>query len=315
MKCGIMGVGDNMNDLIIGSHVSYNGTEGLVGSVLEALSYGENTFMFYTGAPQNTIRSSIDMELTSLAHKTMEEQGIDIKNVIVHAPYIINLANDKDEDKFNFGVNFLKQELKRTEMLGVNKVVLHPGSHVGLGTEKGIENIIMALNMALDSDKGPIILLETMAGKGTEVGITFEELNEIIKGIKYQNRVMVCMDTCHMFDAGYDLSDFDKILEEFDSVVGLSKIGCIHVNDSKNILGSHKDRHENIGYGEIGFDNLIKIIYHDKLKEVPKILETPYVSKDEGKDRTYPPYKHEIEMIRNKKFDENLIDEIREDYK
>lgn len=315
MKCGIMGVGDNMNDLIIGSHVSYNGTEGLVGSVLEALSYGENTFMFYTGAPQNTIRSSIDMELTSLAHKTMEEQGIDIKNVIVHAPYIINLANDKDEDKFNFGVNFLKQELKRTEMLGVNKVVLHPGSHVGLGTEKGIENIIMALNMALDSDKGPIILLETMAGKGTEVGITFEELNEIIKGIKYQNRVMVCMDTCHMFDAGYDLSDFDKILEEFDSVVGLSKIGCIHVNDSKNILGSHKDRHENIGYGEIGFDNLIKIIYHDKLKEVPKILETPYVSKDGGKDRTYPPYKHEIEMIRNKKFDENLIDEIREDYK
>jgi len=315
MKCGIMGVGDNMNDLIIGSHVSYNGTEGLVGSVLEALSYGENTFMFYTGAPQNTIRSSIDMELTSLAHKTMEEQGIDIKNVIVHAPYIINLANDKDEDKFNFGVNFLKQELKRTEMLGVNKVVLHPGSHVGLGTEKGIENIIRALNMTLDSDKGPIILLETMAGKGTEVGITFEELNEIIKGIKYQNRVMVCMDTCHMFDAGYDLSDFDKILEEFDSVVGLSKIGCIHVNDSKNILGSHKDRHENIGYGEIGFDNLIKIIYHDKLKEVPKILETPYVSKDGGKDRTYPPYKHEIEMIRNKKFDENLIDEIREDYK
>lgn len=315
MKCGIMGVGDNMNDLIIGSHVSYNGTEGLVGSVLEALSYGENTFMFYTGAPQNTIRSSIDMELTSLAHKTMEEQGIDIKNVIVHAPYIINLANDKDEDKFNFGVNFLKQELKRTEMLGINKVVLHPGSHVGLGTEKGIENIIRALNMVLDSDKGPIILLETMAGKGTEVGITFEELNEIIKGIKYQNRVMVCMDTCHMFDAGYDLSDFDKILEEFDSVVGLSKIGCIHVNDSKNILGSHKDRHENIGYGEIGFDNLIKIIYHDKLKEVPKILETPYVSKDGGKDRTYPPYKHEIEMIRNKKFDENLIDEIREDYK
>jgi len=311
----MMGIGDFMNDLIIGSHVSYNGTEGLVGSVIEALSYGSNTFMFYTGAPQNTIRSGIDMELTDLAHKTMKEQGINIKNVIVHAPYIINLANDKDEDKFNFGINFLKQELKRTEMLGVNKVVLHPGSHVGLGTEKGIENIIRALNMVLDSEKGPIILLETMAGKGTEVGITFEELGEIIKGIKYQNRIMVCMDTCHMFDAGYDLSDFDKVLEEFDSVVGLSKIGCVHINDSKNILGSHKDRHENIGFGEIGFDNLIKIIYHDKLKEVPKILETPYVSKDGGKDRTYPPYKHEIQMIRNKKIDENLIDEIRKDYK
>jgi len=300
--------------MIIGSHVSF-GKEQLLGSVKEAISYGANTFMFYTGAPQNTIRSGIDMELTDLAHKTMKEQGINIKNVIVHAPYIINLANDKDEDKFNFGINFLKQELKRTEMLGVNKVVLHPGSHVGLGTEKGIENIIRALNMVLDSEKGPIILLETMAGKGTEIGITFEELGEIIKGIKYQNRIMVCMDTCHMFDAGYDLSDFDKVLEEFDSVVGLSKIGCVHINDSKNILGSHKDRHENIGFGEIGFDNLIKIIYHDKLKEVPKILETPYVSKDGGKDRTYPPYKHEIQMIRNKKIDENLIDEIRKDYK
>jgi len=175
----MMGIGDFMNDLIIGSHVSYNGTEGLVGSVIEALSYGSNTFMFYTGAPQNTIRSGIDMELTDLAHKTMKEQGINIKNVIVHAPYIINLANDKDEDKFNFGINFLKQELKRTEMLGVNKVVLHPGSHVGLGTEKGIENIIRALNMVLDSEKGPIILLETMAGKGTEIVITFEELQAL----------------------------------------------------------------------------------------------------------------------------------------
>ena len=164
----------------------------------------------------------------------------------------------------------------------------------------------MALNMALDSDKGPIILLETMAGKGTEVGITFEELNEIIKGIKYQNRVMVCMDTCHMFDAGYDLSDFDKILEEFDSVVGLSKIGCIHVNDSKNILGSHKDRHENLGFGSIGFDTLIDIIYNKRLEGIPKILETPYV------DREYPPYKYEIDMIRKKEFNEHLIEDIKE---
>ncbi len=307
--------GDFMNDLIIGSHVSYNSTEGLVGSVLETLKYGANTFMFYTGAPQNTIRSSIDMELTDLAHKTMKEQGVDIKNVIVHAPYIINLANDKDEEKFNFGVNFLKQELKRTEMLGVNKMVLHPGSHVGLGLEKGIQNIIKGLNMVLESEDGPIICLETMAGKGTEVGRTFEELSEIIDGIKYKNRVMVCIDTCHMFDAGYDLSDFDKILEEFDSVIGVGKIGCVHVNDSKNILGSHKDRHENIGFGNIGFDNLLKVIYHDKLKEVPKILETPYVSTDGGKDRTYPPYKQEIEMIRNKKFDVNLLSEIRNYYK
>jgi len=310
-----MCIGDFMDDLIIGSHVSYNSTEGLVGSVLETLSYEANTFMFYTGAPQNTIRGSIDMQLTDLAHKTMEEQGIDIKNVIVHAPYIINLANDKDEDKFNFSVNFLKQELKRTEMFGIQKVVLHPGSHVGLGTERGIKNIIRALNLVLDSENGPIICLETMAGKGTEIGVTFEELNEIIMGVKYKNRIMVCLDTCHIFDAGYDLSDFDKILDEFDSVIGISKIGCIHINDSKNVLGSHKDRHENIGLGQIGFDNLIKIIYHDKLKEVPKILETPYVSIDGGKDRTYPPYRQEIQMIRKKKYDENLLADIRNYYK
>ncbi len=310
-----MVVGDFMNDLIIGSHVSYNNTEGLVGSVIETLKYGANTFMFYTGAPQNTIRSAIDMELTDLAHKTMEEQGINTKNVIVHAPYIINLANDKDEDKFNFSVNFLKQELKRVSMLGMDKVVLHPGSHVGLGAATGINNIIRGLNLVLDSEDGPVILLETMAGKGTEIGRTFEELSEIIDGVKYKNRIMVCIDTCHMFDAGYDLSDFDKVLKEFDEVIGLSKIGCVHVNDSKNILGSHKDRHENIGFGQIGFENLLKVIYHDKLKEVPKILETPYVSMDGGKDRTYPPYKQEIEMIRNKKFDENLLANIRNYYK
>lgn len=304
-----------MNDLIIGSHVSYNSNEGLVGSVLETLSYGANAFMFYTGAPQNTIRGSIDMQLTDLAHKTMEEQGIDRKNVVVHAPYIINLANDKDEDKFNFSVNFLRQEIKRTAMLGFDKIVLHPGSHVGLGTEKGIENIIRALNLVLDSEDGPIICLETMAGKGTEVGCTFEELKEIIDGVKYKNRVMVCMDTCHIFDAGYDLSDFDKVLDEFDDVIGVSKIGCMHINDSKNIMASHKDRHENIGFGNIGFDNLIRIIYHDKLKEVPKILETPYVSISGGKDRTYPPYKQEIEMIHTKKFDDNLLDDIRKYYK
>lgn len=305
-----------MEKLIIGSHVSYTSNEGLVGSVIESLKYGSNTFMFYTGAPQNTLRSSIDMELTNLAHKTMEEQGIDIKNVIVHAPYIINLANNKDKDKYNFSINFLKQELKRTQMLGVNKVVLHPGSHVGLGVDEGIDNIIYALNEVLDDEKGPIICLETMAGKGTEIGKTFEEIKQIIDGIKNKNRIMVCLDTCHIHDGGYDLNNFNKILEEFDEVIGLNKLGCIHINDSKNACAAHKDRHENIGLGEIGFDNLIKIIYHEKLKEVPKILETPYISEKEGgKDRTYPPYKQEIEMIKNKKFNTNLLEEIRTYYK
>lgn len=305
-----------MNELIIGSHVSYTNAEGLVGSVKEALSYEANTFMFYTGAPQNTLRSAIDMELTNKAHDLMKENNIDIKNVIIHAPYIINLANNKDMDKYNFSINFLKQELKRSAMLGIDKVVLHPGSHVGLGADEGIKNISAALNEVLDEAEGPIICLETMAGKGTEVGRTFEELDEIIKGIKQKSRVMVCLDTCHISDAGYDLENFDKVLEEFDAVIGLDKLGCVHVNDSKNVCGAHKDRHENIGFGEIGFDNLLKVIYHEKLKEVPKILETPYVSvKDGGKDRTYPPYKQEIAMIRAKKFDENLLEDIRNYYK
>ncbi len=301
-----------MDELIIGSHVSYTSNEGLVGSVVEALSYGANTFMFYTGAPQNTMRSSIDMELTHLAKLTMKEQGIDIDNVIVHAPYIVNLANDKDPEKYDFSINFLKQELTRAKMLGMTKVVLHPGSDVGLGKEKGIQNIIDGLNIILKDKEGPVICLETMAGKGTEVGTSFEEIKAIINGINNKNRIMVCLDTCHISDAGYDLNNFDKVLEDFDEIIGLNKLACIHINDSKNVLGAHKDRHENLGFGEIGFDNMMKIIYHPKLKRVPKILETPYVSIDtQGKDRTYPPYKQEIEMIKAKKFNPNLLDDIR----
>ena len=301
--------------LILGSHVSYNSSEGLVGSVVEALSYGSNTFMFYTGAPQNTIRSSIDLELTSLAQKTMKEQNIDINNVVIHAPYIINLANNKDKDKYAFATNFLKQELKRASMLGVSKVVLHPGSHVGLGEEEGIKNIVNALNEVITEEKGPIICLETMAGKGTEVGRTFEELKEIIDGVKINKRVMVCLDTCHINDAGYNLNDFDKILDEFDNVIGLSKLGVLHINDSKNECGARKDRHENIGFGTIGFDNLIRILYNKRVENVPKILETPYISKNGGKDRSFPPYKFEIEMIKNKTFNVNMLEDIRNYYK
>ena len=297
-------------DLIIGSHVSYTSGSGLIGSVKETLSYGANTFMFYTGAPQNTIRSKIDLGNVDKAKEMMVESGIDINNVIVHAPYIVNLANNKDDDKYQFAINFLINEVRRTEEIGIGKIVLHPGSHVGLGSDKGIENIINGLNIVLDSSSGPVICLETMAGKGTEVGRTFEELKMIIDGINYKNRIMVCLDTCHIHDAGYDLSDFDKVLEEFDSVIGLEKLGCIHINDSKNEIGSHKDRHENIGFGYIGFDNLMKVIYHDKLKGIPKILETPYV-KDNIRDKvSYPPYKEEIKMIREKRFNENLISDI-----
>ena len=305
-----------MEDLIIGSHVSYNKKEGLVGSVKEALSYGENTFMFYTGAPQNTVRGPIDENVVNEAKKIMKENNIDINNVVIHAPYIVNLANDKEPEKFNFAVNFLKGEVSRAKKLGINLIVLHPGSHVGLGKERGLDNIIKGLNIVLSEKDGPVICLETMAGKGTEVGTTFEDLKYIIDGIENQNRIKVCIDTCHIHDAGYDLNSFDEVLEKFDKIIGLNKIGCMHINDSKNEINAHKDRHDNIGFGKIGFDNLMKIIYHEKLKGIPKILETPYVSEKEGeKDHTYPPYKFEIAMIRNKKYDKNLLSEIRNYYK
>ena len=291
--------------LIIGSHVGYKKDSGLVGSVKEALSYNANTFMFYTGAPQNTKRLPIDLEKVKEADQLMKDNKIAKENVIVHAPYIINLATD-DLVKREFSCNFLKEEIKRVETLGFSYLVLHPGSHVGAGTDKGIQNIADSLNKIIDKDTKVVILLETMAGKGTEVGKSFEELESIISKIKQRENIGVCLDTCHINDAGYDLNYFDKVLDSFDKIIGLDKLKCIHVNDSKNIMGSHKDRHENIGYGYIGFDNLINIIYNKRLDNIPKILETPYI------DKTYPPYKYEIEMIRTKKFNKNLIDECKQ---
>jgi len=302
-----------MENLIIGSHVSFKKDEQLLGSVVEALSYGSNTFMFYTGAPQNTNRMPIDIELTNLAWRLMEENNININNVIVHAPYIINLANNGAN--YDFAIRFLKEEILRTESLGITKLVLHPGSHVGLGIEKGLENIIKALNIIIDSKTKVTVCLETMAGKGSECGKAFEEIKTIIDGVKFKDKIGVCLDTCHISDAGYDIGNFDQVLEEFDRIIGLDKLMCLHINDSKNILGSHKDRHENFGLGNLGFDNLINVIYNEKLKDIPKILETPYVSKeDNDKEKIYPPYKFEIEMIKNKKFNHNLIRDIRNYY-
>lgn len=289
--------------LIIGSHVSFKKDTQLVGSVKEALSYGANTFMFYTGAPQNTNRAALNSDLTLEAKSLMNENNIDINNVIVHAPYIINLANG-DESKYKFSINFLKQECKRCEELGVSKLVLHPGSHVGQGVEVGLKNIINALNEILPTTK-ITILLETMAGKGTELGSTIEQLSTIINGIndKDKSKIGICLDTCHLSDSGLSISSFDEILDCFDKYNLFDKIGCIHVNDSKNPVSSHKDRHENIGYGTIGFSSLLSVIYNKRLENIPKILETPYI---EGK----PPYKYEIEMIRNKSFDEKLFEKV-----
>jgi len=301
-------------DLIIGSHVSYKSGKQLLGSVVEALSYGANTFMFYTGAPQNTNRSTIDDNLTKEAYQLMEENGINPKNVIVHAPYIINLANDGAS--YDFAIKFLKEEIKRVDKLGMKYLVLHPGSHVGLGIEKGLDNIINGLNFVLSEDNDVIICLETMAGKGSELGTSFEQIKKIIDGVKLSDKLMVCLDTCHINDAGYDLNNFDAILDEFDRIIGLNNLACLHINDSKNERGAHKDRHENIGVGTIGFDNLIKVIYNERLDGIPKILETPYIGDtDDSKERLYPPYKFEIEMIRNKKFDADFLNKIRNYYK
>lgn len=291
--------------LLIGSHVSFKSNTQLLGSTKEALSYGENTFMFYTGAPQNTKRSKIDDNLTNEALKLMKENNIDIKNVIVHAPYIINLANDENKEKYLFAIDFLKDEIKRVEKFGVKKIVLHPGSYTTFDIDRGINCVINALNEVLKDDSTVSILLETMAGKGTEIGFKLEHIKKIIDGVSNKDRLMVCLDTCHLNDAGYDMTDFDGFLDEFNDIIGIEKIGCIHINDSKNTLSSHKDRHENIGYGTIGFENLINIIYNERLKDIPKILETPFV-----KDRLYPPYKFEIDEIKSKTFNANLYEDI-----
>jgi deoxyribonuclease-4 len=293
--------------LVIGSHVGFTKDKQLLGSLEEALSYGANTFMFYTGAPQNTARYPINDGLTLEALELMKKNNIDYSKVIVHAPYIINLANDSDPDKFKFSVNFLIQEVERCDLLGIKYMVLHPGSHVGLGEKTGLHNIIRGLNQILDKGKCNI-LLETMAGKGTELGRTIDEIKEIIDGVENKERIGVCLDTCHLNDAGYDISEFDKYLDEFDKVIGLDKVHCIHVNDSKNELGSHKDRHANLGYGTIGFDNLINVIYNPRLENIPKILETPWVGE-------YPPYKIEIDMIKSKTFNSNLEEELTKIYK
>jgi len=300
-------------ELIIGSHVSYKNDTQLLGSVKEALSYGANTFMFYTGAPQNTTRGVISDTLTYKAYELMKESKMELENIIVHAPYIVNLCNPKN---FDFSVSFLKQEVERCERLGIRNLVLHPGSAVGLPIDEAINNIIRGLNLILDDKKDVCICLETMAGKGSEVGRSFEELKTIIDGVLNKNRIGVCLDTCHVNDAGYDVRNFDKVLDLFDEKIGLSYLKCIHINDSKNILGAKKDRHENIGFGEIGFDNIIKIIYNERISKIPKILETPYIGEfDLDKKRIYPPYKFEIEMIKNKKFNDKMKIEVREYYK
>lgn len=291
--------GDNMN-LIIGSHVSFNNKKQLLGSVEEALSYDANTFMIYTGGAQSTLRSEINDELTYEAYKLMIENNINPKNIIVHAPYIVNLANRSDKNKYDFYIDFFIKELERCKLLGLDKIVLHPGSATTCTKEEAINNIAHGINLVFKSTKDTMILLEFMAGKGTEVGTSIEELKSIIDKIDDKDRIGVCLDTCHMNDAGIDISLFDDFLNDFDSKIGINKIKCIHINDSMNNIGTHKDRHANIGYGTIGFNNLLNVVYNPRLEGIPMILETPYINRNQSD--AYAPYKMEIESIRKKEF-------------
>lgn len=293
--------------MLLGSHVSMSGKKMLEGSAEEAHKFGESTFMIYTGAPQNTRRKSIeDLNITK-GHEAMEKYGL--SNIVVHAPYIINIANTTKPEVFELGVNFLQNEIERTQAIGAKDIVLHPGSHVGAGAEVGIKKIIDGLNEVLTNDNNVRIALETMAGKGSEVGRTFEEIAQIIDGVTHNERLSICFDTCHTHDTGYNIKDdFDGVLNEFNKIIGVDRIKVVHVNDSKNEQGAHKDRHENIGFGHIGFDALNYVVHHDTFKDIPKILETPYVGED--KKNKKPPYKHEIEMLKSQTFDPNLKEKI-----
>ena len=262
--------------MILGSHVGMSGKEMLLGSAKEAVSYGADTFMFYTGAPQNTKRKSIEELRIDEAWDYMSAHGI--SQIVVHAPYIINLGNSVKPETFSLAVEFLQKEIERTAACQSNILILHPGSHVGAGTDAGIAQVIKGLNEVLTPDTPVQIALETMAGKGSELGQTFEELARIYDGVICQDKLRVCFDTCHTSDSCYDIiHDFDGVIDTFDRILGKEQIAVFHINDSKNIPGAHKDRHANLGFGEIGFDALSYIVHHKDFESIPKILETPYI--------------------------------------
>lgn len=297
------------NTLKIGSHVGMSGKEMFLGSVKEAISYGGNTFMIYTGAPQNTRRKKIEELNIEAGWELMRTHGIE--EFIVHAPYIINLANTVKPEVYELAVDFLQLEIERTQALGSKVLVLHPGAHVGAGAEAGMEQIAKGLNEVLTADTKVMVALETMAGKGSEIGRNFEELARIYDKVVYNDKLRVCFDTCHVSDSGYDIvNDYETVMDQFDRIIGKKQIAAFHINDSKNPCGAGKDRHENAGFGHIGFEALSRVIYDEDFVAIPKILESPYVPGNEEKVKTYPPYKYEIEMYKNRVFDPDLKQKI-----
>ena len=292
----------------IGSHVAMAGKEMLLGAAKEAVSYGANTFMIYTGAPQNTRRKPISELNIEAGWAYMKEHGL--ADIIVHAPYIINLANTVKAETFKLAVDFLAMEIERATLLGADTIVVHPGAHVGAGVDTGLKQIVTGLNEVLTKNTPITVSLETMAGKGTELGRTFEELAYIIENVVHNNKLRVCFDTCHVHDAGYDIStEFDQVMETFDHLIGKELLSVFHINDSKNVIGAKKDRHENIGFGTIGFTALNRIVHHPDFEAIPKILETPYVSFP-GSEHKLAPYKEEIAMLYKQEFNEKFKENI-----
>ena len=293
----------------LGSHVSMSGKDMLLGSAKEAVSYGADTFMFYTGAPQNTRRRDISELNIGPAWEYMKEHGID--QIIVHAPYIINLGNTVKPETFSLATEFLSKEIERTQACRSQILILHPGAHVGAGAEAGTAQIIKGLNEVLSADTGCFIALETMVGKGSEIGRSFEELARIYDGVKYNSKLRVCFDTCHTSDSGYDIiHHFDDVMDEFDRILGKEQIAVFHINDSKNKPGAQKDRHENTGFGHIGFDALNYILHHPDFQDIPKILESPYVPSPTLPKKSYAPYKYEIDMLRKGVFNPHMKEDI-----
>lgn len=289
-----------MEKIKIGSHVGMAGKEMFLASVKEAHSYGANVLMLYTGAPQNTRRKEIKDLNIEAGWEYAKENGID--EIVVHAPYIINLANTVKPETFELAVEFLEKEIRRTAAMRSKILVLHPGSALDAGADAGIAQAVKGLNMVLDRNEDEIyIALETMAGKGSEIGRTFEELKMIYDGVHKKERLRVCFDTCHVNDAGYDIvHDYEGVFQKFDEVIGLDQIAVFHINDSLNPLGAHKDRHANIGAGTIGFETLHRIVHDPRFIKIPKILETPWLCAEGETKKTIPPYKEEIERLREK---------------
>ena len=295
--------------MILGSHVGMSGREMLLGSAKEAVSYGADTFMFYTGAPQNTKRKDISELNIGPAWEYMKEHGIN--DIMVHAPYIINLGNAVKPDTFSLATEFLAKEIERTVSCRSHTLILHPGAHVGEGVETGTAQIVRGLNEVLSADTDCQIALETMAGKGSEIGRSFEELARIYDGVIHNEKLRVCFDTCHTSDSGYDIIHrFDDVMEEFDRIIGKDQIAVFHINDSKNVPGSAKDRHENIGFGHVGFDAINYIVRHPDFESVPKIHSRALRPSPANPKKSYAPYKYEIEMLRKGVFDPKLKETI-----